>query len=153
MLTGQRRSEAASLKFGHILDGTWRQLENKSSRPHSLPLPPLAMAQIGEGGDPRALVFEGKTGILSGFPDLKRKLDAACDIPHWTLHDLRRSFATHLQDDLSVDESVIRGLLNHSLPGVSGRYLRGEFMTQKAEALAQWAAFVTRLVGNRWAVS
>jgi integrase len=49
LLTAQRRDEAASLKFGDILDGTWRQVENKASRPHSIPLPPLARALVGQG--------------------------------------------------------------------------------------------------------
>ena len=49
LLTAQRRDEAASLRHGHILDGVWRQTENKASRPHSLPLPPLALALVGQG--------------------------------------------------------------------------------------------------------
>ena len=36
LVTAQRRDEAASLRFGHILDGTWRQAANKSDRPHNL---------------------------------------------------------------------------------------------------------------------
>ncbi len=61
LLTAQRRDEVASLKFGHILNGIWRQTENKSSRPHSLPLPPLAMALVGHG-EARDLVFPGRDG-------------------------------------------------------------------------------------------
>ena len=43
LVTAQRRDEAASLRYGHILDGTWRQTTNKSDRPHTLVLPPLAL--------------------------------------------------------------------------------------------------------------
>ena len=33
LVTAQRRDDAASLRYGHILDGTWRQTTNKSDRP------------------------------------------------------------------------------------------------------------------------
>ena len=59
LLTAQRRDEAASLRHGHILDGVWRQTENKASRPHSLPLPPLALTLVGQG-DARDFVFAGQ---------------------------------------------------------------------------------------------
>ena len=65
LLTAQRRDEAASLRYGHILDGTWRQTENKSSRPHSLPLPPLALSLVGQG-EARDYVFAGRSGKIGG---------------------------------------------------------------------------------------
>ena len=38
LVTAQRRDEAASLRHGHILDGTWRQTDNKigsAAQPHA----------------------------------------------------------------------------------------------------------------------
>ena len=72
LLTAQRRDEAASLKFGDILDGTWRQVENKASRPHSIPLPPLARTLVGQG-EPRKFVFGGRGGKIGAFSKLKRR--------------------------------------------------------------------------------
>ena len=97
LLTAQRRDEAASLRHGHILDGVWRQVENKASRPHSLPLPPLALSLVGRG-DARELVFGGRVGKISAFSDLKHLLDQASGVTGWRIHDLRRSAATNLQD-------------------------------------------------------
>ena len=53
LLTAQRRDEAASLRHGHILDGVWRQTDNKSSRPHNIKLPPLALSLVGRGRSAR----------------------------------------------------------------------------------------------------
>ena len=44
----------------------WRQTENKASRPHSIPLPPLALALVGKG-DARDYVFAGRLGKIGGF--------------------------------------------------------------------------------------
>ena len=66
LVTAQRRDEAASLRFGHILDGIWRQAENKASRPHSLTLPPLALALVGQG-EARDYVFAGRVGKIGGL--------------------------------------------------------------------------------------
>ena len=76
LVTAQRRDEAASLRHGHILDGVWRQTDNKSSRPHSLKLPPLALELVGQGGA-RDYVFAGSVGKISGFSKLKIALDEA----------------------------------------------------------------------------
>ncbi len=56
LITGQRRDEGASLKYGHILHGTWRQADNKASRPHALKLPDLALDQIGSGASEELLL-------------------------------------------------------------------------------------------------
>ena len=70
LVTAQRRDEAASLRYGDILDGTWRQAENKASRPHSIPLPPLAMALVGQG-DARDYVFGGRLGKIGGVQQVE----------------------------------------------------------------------------------
>ena len=50
--------------------------DNKSSRPHSLQLPPLALELVGQGGA-RDYVFAGTVGKISGFSKLKAALDEA----------------------------------------------------------------------------
>lgn len=93
LLTGQRLDEAASLRHGDILDGTWKRVENKSSRPHNLPLPPLALELIGRG-NARDFVFAGRDGKIGAFSKLKRRLDKTSGISNWRIHDLRRTSAT-----------------------------------------------------------
>jgi integrase len=145
LLTAQRRSEVAALRYGHIIDHTWRQTENKASRPHSLPLPALALTLVGRG-EARDLVFRGRDGKINCFSLLKRRLDKVSGVTGWRLHDLRRSAASHMQD-LGVRNDIVQGILNHSLPGVAGVYLRAELEKQKADALAAWAVALTKIVG------
>ena len=144
MIVAQRRDEAASLRHGDILDGVWRQADNKSSRPHSIPLPPLALAQVGQG-EARELVFAGRSGKLSGFSKMKAALDEKSGVSGWHVHDLRRTAATNMQT-LGVRNDIVQSILNHAVPGVGGVYLRSELEKQKAEALATWATALTRII-------
>lgn len=145
LVTAQRRDEAASLRYGHVIDQTWRQEQNKASRPHSLPLPPLAFELVGRG-EARGLVFPGRHGKLGAFSSLKQRLDKASGVENWVLHDLRRTAASGMQD-LRIRHEVISAILNHSLRGITAVYLRSELETQKAEALAAWATALTHIVG------
>ena len=148
LVTGQRRDEAASLRYGHILDGTWRQTANKSDRPHALVLPPLALSLVGQGGT-QDYVFAGRSGKLSGFSKLKAELDKASGVSNWRIHDLRRTAATNMQE-LGIRNEVVQSILNHAVPGVGGVYLRSELEKQKAEALAMWAAALEQIVKPMW---
>jgi integrase len=145
LLTAQRRDEAASLRHGHILDGVWRQTDNKSSRPHSLILPPLALELVGQGAA-RDYVFAGSVGKISGFSKLKIALDKASGVEGWRLHDLRRTAASKMQG-LSIPNHIVQTVLNHAVPGVGGHYLQNELEAQKATALATWATALTKIVG------
>ena len=147
LVTAQRRDEAASLKFGDIIDGRWKQVENKASRPHTLTLPPLALALIGQGGA-RDYVFGGHSGKIGAFSMFKRALDEASGVTGGRLHDLRRTAASSLQD-LGVRNEVVQAVLNHAVPGVGGVYLRAELEKHKAEALKIWATALTRIIGQR----
>lgn len=55
----------------------------------------------------------------------------------WTLHDLRRTFATKL-NDLGVGPHVVEQLLGHSLGGVMAIYNRSQYLPEKKEALDLW---------------
>jgi integrase len=144
LLTGQRRTEVATLRHGDIIDSTWRQVVNKAMRPHSLPLPPLALALVGKG-EARDYVFSGRLGQMGGFSKWKAALDKASGVSGWVLHDLRRSCASHMQE-CGVPDHVVRAVLNHAIAGVSAVYLRGELEAQKRAALATWAVTLEKIV-------
>lgn len=148
LLTGQRLDEGASIRYGDLLDGIWKQGDNKSSRPHRLKLSKNAVDLIGTG-EAAELVFPGDPGKkISGFSKHKKALDTACGVKGWRLHDLRRTFASGLQD-LGVDEMTIKACLNHSLGGLSEVYMRATLEPQKSEALRQWADQVDKIVGQK----
>ena len=109
-MTAQRRDEAASLRFGHILDGTWRQATNKSDRPQASRCRHSPSHWWGEGGA-QDYVFAGRSGKLSGFSKLKAELDKASGVTDWRLHDLRRTAATNMQE-LGIRNEVVQSILN-----------------------------------------
>lgn len=55
----------------------------------------------------------------------------------WTLHDLRRTFATRL-NELGVMPHVVEQLLGHSLGGVMAIYNRSQYLPEKERALELW---------------
>ncbi|GAA4887604.1 tyrosine-type recombinase/integrase [Ferrimonas pelagia] len=61
----------------------------------------------------------------------------------WTLHDLRRTLATNL-NNMGVMPHVVEQLLGHSLGGVMAIYNRSQYLPEKAAALEQWLEFLTK---------
>jgi integrase len=49
---------------------------------------------------------------VRGLEQAQKVFDARCGVANWTLHDLRRTFATRLAE-LGVLPHVIEQLLNH----------------------------------------
>jgi len=144
VVTGQRRGEAANLDWSDVNGDVWRQATNKSGRPFNVPLTPLALSTM-NGRTESGLVFAGESGRMSGWSKLKRNLDRRCAITEpWRIHDLRRTCASGLQR-LGVDREVIAAVLNHSIPGITSRYMRDRLEPQKREALNAWADHVGRI--------
>ena len=128
-------------------------------------------------GDRWAFTFTGETRV-SGFSGTKRRLDAAMlkarraslglpiendgyrkpigaagkplpvEIPHWTLHDLRRTAATGMAR-LNFPPHVVDKILNHAsgtIRGVAAIYNRFEYLEERRAALEAWGRYVTGLV-------
>lgn len=134
LLTGLRIGEAQAAPR-YNLDGNILQIpENKSSRPHWVYLPPLALDLA---GDHEGFLFAQRspTGIQAR---LKRKGTG------WTPHDLRRTFATRLAS-LGVDPLVIEKCLNHTLGGVLATYNRHSYKEERQRAAVLWADEVRRI--------
>lgn len=55
----------------------------------------------------------------------------------WTLHDIRRTFCTRL-NELGIAPHVVEQMLGHSLGGVMAIYNRSEYIPQKIQALDMW---------------
>ena len=67
--------------------------------------------------------------------------DGKGDIPHWRLHDLRRTAASGMAR-CGVFQEVIERVQNRSsgaFAGVAGIYNRYEYEKEKREALKKWA--------------
>lgn len=136
LLTGLRISEAQAATRDSIDGDTMHILENKSSRPHWVHVPPLALELI---GDHDGYLF-GQRSPTCVQARLKRKNTG------WTPHDLRRTFATRLAG-LGVDPLVIEKMLNHTLGGVLATYNRHTYDAERRAAAVLWADEVQRIVG------
>src|SRR5262245_36582895 len=69
-------------------------------------------------------------------------------MPHWTIHDLRRSVVTHISELGYAQPHVVEAIVNHisgSKAGVAGVYNRAQYLPEKREALARWGAYLTEL--------
>lgn len=67
-------------------------------------------------------------------------------IPHWTAHDLRRSFCTQLGETLHIDPVVIEKCLGHKMPKIMATYNRNEMLVQRKEALTKWSSYLENLL-------
>ncbi|KAB8311959.1 site-specific integrase [Erwinia endophytica] len=65
----------------------------------------------------------------------------------WSLHDLRRSLSTKL-NDLGIAPHVVEQLLGHTMPGVMAVYNRSQYLKDKREALALWCERLELLAIN-----
>ncbi|EOX4226162.1 tyrosine-type recombinase/integrase [Vibrio cholerae] len=65
----------------------------------------------------------------------------------WTFHDLRRTFATVL-NDMQVEPYVVEQLLGHSLGGVMKIYNRSQHIEKKKVALDLWIAKLNETVAD-----
>ncbi|AWN73461.1 site-specific integrase [Legionella anisa] len=70
------------------------------------------------------------------------RIQTRVGIPHWTAHDLRRTFATQLGQTLNVDPVVIEKCLGHKMPKIMATYNKNEMLPQRQAALNQWSEFI-----------
>ncbi len=69
-------------------------------------------------------------------------------VTDFQLHDLRRTLATHLEENL-IDESVIKKILNHSAEGVTGKHYQWyNYNDKKLEALTRWSWRVQSIISS-----
>ncbi|WP_166802249.1 tyrosine-type recombinase/integrase [Microvirga pakistanensis] len=167
MLTGQRRSEVFEMPHSEIdIEGRlWRlpAERTKNRRLHDVPLSQTALDILTSRQHGRELVFSTLHGTVFGaLSKAKRRLDAkvlelqravdpkASPLPHWTLHDLRRSFVTHAHDQLGVDIPVIERAINHisgTFGGIVGVYNRAPLLKERRAAFDGWDRLLTHAAG------
>lgn len=157
MLTGQRREEVAALTWPELdLDkALWAipAARTKNKREHEVPLADQAMALLPPRREKRAHLFgRGRKGGFSGFSRCKARFDVGAGLKEpWTLHDIRRSVVTHM-NELGIDPHVIEAVVNHvsgSRGGIAGRYNFAVYRKQKRVALQAWADWLEAVVEGR----
>jgi integrase len=159
MLTGQRREEIGHLEWAEIFSAKAQielpEARTKNKRPHIIPLSEPAMALLqGISTTGTKFVF----GRFSYWSHSKALLDEriterrGAPLPPWRLHDLRRSFTTHVNELAYAQPHVTEAILNHvsgsTRSGVAGIYNRALYLPERREALEQWGRYLTGLVGG-----
>jgi integrase len=156
MLTGSRRAEVGDLAWSEI-DLAARRIELpahrcKNNRPHLIPLSDQALAILKSvPRSERNLVFGFGAGGYSGWSKRKRDLDARTALAPWTLHDIRRSVVTHLNERGLAQPHIIEATINHLggyKGGVAGVYNRAAYYNEKRDALQRWADHLAELVAQ-----
>lgn len=146
LLTAQRRAKVMHMQRAAIVDGTWSIEAEAREKANAavLDLPPMAAAIIEEmpeiAENPYVLAGAGKAALWPG-DKLKKDFDAKLakanggqEIPHWTIHDLRRTAKT-LMRRAGVDSEISERVLGHVIAGVEGVYDRHGYRQEKADAL------------------
>ncbi|HAP80133.1 tyrosine-type recombinase/integrase [Atlantibacter hermannii] len=67
----------------------------------------------------------------------------------WTLHDLRRTFATTL-NNMGIAPHVVEQLLGHTLGGVMAVYNRSQYLPEKLDALNKWIEWLNLISSNSY---
>jgi integrase len=156
ILTGQRLNEIAELRWNEIdfdkgvisLPGE----RTKNAKPHEIPMSATVralLAALPKNGRETVFVTLGQARRKLALDEAITKLNGGLPIPHWTHHDLRRTAATGMVDDVKILPHIIEAVLNHisgHKAGVAGIYNRAAYGPEKAEALTRWDCHVLKVV-------
>jgi len=164
LMTGQRRGEVAGMRWGEIKasdteDVLWEipGERTKNKQAHVVPLP-LAICNVLETlPQTNDFVFTttGDTPV-SGFGKAKARLDERVaelrahdgleGVPPWTLHDLRRTMVTMMNEQLGITPHVVEAVVNHisglTKAGVAGVYNRALYLDERRRALKAWSEYL-----------
>jgi integrase len=170
LLTGARLREVAEIEWPELdleaRQWTLPRSRTKNKRNHTIPLSDSAIEIIATLPriEPSRFVFTTtRRTPVSGFSKAKAEIDkavveiakrqagaASSPLPHWTLHDLRRTVATNLQKlgvRLEVTEAVL-GHVSGSRAGIVGVYQRHDYAAEKRAALDTWARRLDAIVNG-----
>lgn len=154
--TGQRRGEITGIRGEYFSQNectiTFPTSLTKNHREHTFPLGPLATSCLTSLGIPIGLLFpaRGRTTPFNGWGKSKALLDEISGVSGWTLHDLRRTFATRLAE-IGTPIHVVEKLLNHisgTTGGLVGVYQRHQYWPEQVAAVAAWDRRLQQLLNT-----
>jgi len=156
LLTLVRKSELLRAKWEHINfdQRIWLIPETKadSATGHSREMVVYMSDQVIEifkelktiaGNEP--YVFVGrKTGTHishNAFNTAQKAALALTDLPPFTVHDLRRTASTHLNEQ-GFHSDAIEVCLNHAMRGVRGVYNKAKYEKERIDMLQKWSNYI-----------
>jgi integrase len=172
LFTATRRNEAADMHLTELDGDLWTipGERYKTKLDHVIPLTDAARALIGEkppkakngwfifstskSGPDREMELDGAVAF-SGFSKAKAELDKTVagirerdgrePMPHWVLHDLRRT-SRSLMSRAGVPSDHAERCLGHVIGGVRGVYDRYAYLDEKRDAFEKLAGLVTLIL-------
>ena len=145
LVTGQRVGKVVGMTQSELdrKHKVWKLpgSRTKNGHPHTVPLSPLAIELIGNGGSEQ--VFPNETCDPSlAVSRIIYRAQNRFGIPHWTVHDLRRTALTGMAE-LGVAPIVLGHIANHRTTTKAGMtlsvYVQHAYEKEKREALELWA--------------
>ena len=153
ILTGCRREEIGGLQWREIDLATGMMTSpgerTKNHRTHALGLPHMALEILRSAPrrENRDFVFGNRGGSFSAWSYATIAMTSRIAVaegkpmPHWTLHDLRRTMRTGL-GRIGIPPHIAELVLNHTKGGVEGIYDRHKYEREIASALSAWGDHV-----------
>jgi integrase len=157
ILCGQRKGETAALQK------SWIDLENKTitipasvaknGREHTVPICSTATNLLSRSVGASGYLFPARgnpNSSFNGWSKAKANLDKLSGVEGWTIHDLRRTFATRLAE-MGVAPHVIERLLNHitgTISGIAAVYNRAKYVGEMRSAIEAWEARVQEILSG-----
>jgi integrase len=147
ILSGARRNEMTELARDEITPDSieLRGNRTKNGMPHTIPITPMIRRALSTLPNTGKFVLNGTDRPFGDHSGAKEKVKPA--IPPWTLHDLRRSFASGLQR-LGIAPHIVELALNHrsgTFSGVAGIYQRHRYAKEAREAFELWSRHIEAL--------
>jgi integrase len=170
LLTGQRLREVAAAPWAEFdLDGkVWRLPKERTKGGVGLEIPLSdavlqILASLPRIEKSRFLFTLSGVKALDDFSKGKLRIDArmltelrrergdeTVALEHWTMHDLRRSFASGAAS-LGIAPHIVEAVLGHRggvVSGIARIYNRFDYAAEKRAALQRWADHVERLASG-----
>jgi integrase len=159
ILIGQRRTEIASIQWEWIDDHaiTFPASLMKNNRSHIIPIGDKTKSIIEAQACFSPFLFPAARGEKQfvAWSQHKKSFDAATraagyDVQPWTLHDLRRTFATNMAS-LGTPIHVTEKLLHHvsgTTSGIVAVYQRHSYMDEMRQATEAWEARLIALLSR-----
>jgi integrase len=144
------------VRKGELLRAQWSDVDfdkaewyiprehSKTGKPHIVPLAPQTAALFRE----LQMLACGSQFVLASRHSLRKTMcldtinkalsQLTFNLPHFTVHDLRRTAATRCAE-AGFASDVIELALNHVRAGIRGVYNRSELLEQRREMLSWWA--------------
>lgn len=152
VLTGMRRYEVVSIQWDWINQSeqtiTIPADVTKNKRMHSQPCGDLVAAVLENTPEIGPYLFPSRseTGtVFNGWGKSKERLDASFEgVEPYTLHDLRRTFATS-HAKIGTPIHVTEKLLNHvsgTISGVAAVYNRHSYVEEMRTAVTEYDAYL-----------